>query len=425
MVEWVEVAARRVISTFHYTDLIDVVVAAAFIYVFVALLRQSAPHGTGRRILVVILLLVGSFALADTFDLYLVQRIVQALLVIALLGAVVVFQADLRRMVDRLGELYVPWRGRGHQTVSVVTDKLTEALTRLAETRTGALVALRGDDSLDRHVEGGVELEGRVSLPLLYSIFDASSPGHDGAVLLEGDRIARFGVHLPLSSHAASRRQLGTRHAAALGLSEVCDALVLVVSEERGVVSVAEKGDLTEAAGTELKERLDAFWEKHYAEASADRPAWWRRQGWQNAVTSLLLAVLLWFIFAYNPNTIFRTYTVPIEFRNVPSALQLQEPIPSLAQVTLTGPEQAFRQLDPSSLTISISLSRAEAGMNTLTIGREAIRLPATLDLYGVDPEVLRVEMSRRGQTSSHRIAPPAWRMKTVPRVAGTQQPGR
>src|SRR5262249_56151173 len=106
----------------------------------------------------------------------------------------------------------------------------------------GALFVLPRPEPIEGHVGGAIPLGGRISEPLLLSIFDASSPGHDGAVILRGSQLERFAVHLPLSVNRAALGAGGTRHAAALGLSERCDATCIVVSEERGTVSVARDG---------------------------------------------------------------------------------------------------------------------------------------------------------------------------------------
>lgn len=117
------------------------------------------------------------------------------------------------------------------------------AASKLGEMRTGALIAVKGAEPWDHHMQGGIELGGAISLPLLFSLFDHRTPGHDGALLIEGNRVTKFAVQLPLAPippHVI--RYGGTRHAAGLGLAEVCDAFIVVVSEERGTISLAHDG---------------------------------------------------------------------------------------------------------------------------------------------------------------------------------------
>src|SRR5699024_11365592 len=137
------------------------------------------------------------------------------------------------------------------------------------------------------HIHGGIKLEGEISLPFLLSIFNPESPGHDGAVLLEDHEITRFGVHLPLSTNLNRQLTSGTRHAAALGMSEHCDALVGVVSEERGVISVAQAGHLFEVdTGSELKNILDDFWNNHYRTSDTSWIDWWKKLHYKTAIAS-------------------------------------------------------------------------------------------------------------------------------------------
>lgn len=168
------------------------------------------------------------------------------------------FQDDLKRFFERLAV----W-GLGRQSGSP-GDSTVESVVRtslaLANVRHGALIVLPGREPLDRHLEGGVPLDGTVSDLLLLSLFDPHSPGHDGAIVVDTERVRRFGVHLPLSADFAELGSRGTRHAAALGLTEQCDALVVVVSEERGVVSVAEGGSLSEVESPDaLRARIARF----------------------------------------------------------------------------------------------------------------------------------------------------------------------
>ena len=138
---------------------------------------------------------------------------------------------------------------------------IIEAVQKLAENKIGALLVFKGREPLERHIRGGVSLNGRISYPLLYGLFNTQSPTHDGAVIIEGEWIDRFAVYLPLSQHVKEGSEAGTRHAAGVGLSEMCDALVIVVSEERGAISVAEHGRLdAPLSPTALKERLDKFY---------------------------------------------------------------------------------------------------------------------------------------------------------------------
>src|SRR5262245_46451357 len=149
---------------------------------------------------------------------------------------VIVFRDALRQFVDPIA-VWSLARKRLPALGSHTSDILVRTLSDLAKEHGGALMVIRGNDPLEQDITGGIPLDGKLSGPLLKSIFDPHSPGHDGAVLVEQDSITRFAAHLPLSKNLTQLTNVGTRHSAALGLAELTDALCIVVSEERGTIS--------------------------------------------------------------------------------------------------------------------------------------------------------------------------------------------
>jgi uncharacterized protein (TIGR00159 family) len=240
----------------YLPDVLDVLVVAIIFYGILLWLKQ-------RRSRVVVLgcaVVAGLYVCARVFGMYLTLSFFHAGFTAILVSLVIVFQDDLRRAFERLA--YAQAFSRNEQTTLAATtlDLIVEALSTLAENQIGALVVFEGREPLDRHTRGGIALDGQMSFPLLYSLFHPESPGHDGAVIISGDRIKAFAVHLPLSTHLTEVGQTGTRHTAALGLAERSDALVVVVSEERGTISVAEAGQLEQSVPpSDLKERLAQY----------------------------------------------------------------------------------------------------------------------------------------------------------------------
>jgi hypothetical protein len=235
-------------------------------------------------------------------------------------------------------------------------------------------------------------LDGRLSKPLLMSIFDPHSPGHDGAVLIEADRITKFGAHLPLSKNLAEVGMLGTRHAAALGLSEQADCFVIAVSEERGTITLAENGRLERMESVpQLKARLERFLAERFPHSPRSESDW-RRLFQENARIKLLsvgLAGLAWLMLAYRAGTIQRTFAVPMEYRNLPSGWVLEGQKPSEARVTLSGSERAFYLLNPAGLIISLDLSNVREGTNRIAISEEDLKRPSNLAVYRIEPDTL------------------------------------
>ncbi len=378
---------------FRIADAVDIVLVSLFIYSALVWFRETAS----RKIMAGVLLLAVVYFAARAFDLYLTSLVFQTTFAVLLVVLVVVFQEDLRRMFERVAAWGSLRSLRPDASSNGDVDALVEAAFHLAANKTGALIVLAGDESLDRHLDSGVPLNGGASKPLLYSIFDPHSAGHDGAVIVDNDRIVQFGAHLPISKNRREIAGRGTRHSAALGLSECSDALIIVVSEERGTVSVAEAGKLSHmASAADLKNRIDRFRSKRFPET---RHMMGTRLVTQHSLLKLLalaLAVTAWFTLAYNPNTIQRTFAVAVEYRNLPRHLVLEDGAPTEARVTLSGSERDFRFLEPGTLKISIDLGENMAGLQVVPITRANINLPANLSTYRIEPPVIRLYLRQR-----------------------------
>lgn len=371
-------------------DALDILIVAAVFYLLLAWLRSSLPIGVARRSMVAAPVAIVIYVLARWFDLYLLQQILETLLLVILVGAVVVYQADIRRMLERA------LHGRtASEPASQPLEILTEAATHLAAAKTGALIAIRGREPWSTHIHGGVELDGTLSAPLLYSLFDPGTPGHDGAVLIENGVLTRFAAHLPLASDLPEASRFGgTRHAAALGLSQECDALIIVVSEERGTIGVAEGGTLfDDVSPGQLTERLHRFWRQCFDEEPAASRRVRKTARLQTALASLALAATLWLVLVYSPDTLVRTFTVPIALRNLAEDWVTAGAVPADAEIELAGSERAFQGLDADSLTIAIDLSRPTSGFRQVVIGEDNLALPSGLTLRRARPAVVPVEL--------------------------------
>jgi hypothetical protein len=277
-------------------------------------------------------------------------------------------------------------------------DVLVEAVDRLAAARYGALIALRGREPWPAHVQSGVALDGKASVPLLCSLFDPHTPGHDGAVLVEGEVVTRFATHLPLAAEPPDVSRFGgTRHAAALGLSQECDAFVIVVSEERGTIGVACDGRLTEVPDAQALGPLVArFGDGSAGHGGPHRARSWRHPRVQTAAASLGLTLVLWFVLVYSPDTILRRFEVPIAIRNLPEGWTVLEPLPETVQIDLAGAESRLRAIDPGTMAMAIDLSSPTEGTQRIELGgKEALALPAGVELRRVLPAALALDVQR------------------------------
>jgi uncharacterized protein (TIGR00159 family) len=387
---------------FRLTDAVDITIISGLFYSLLVWFKESAS----RRVVIGVTVLVIVYFFARAFDLYLTSLLFQAGFAVLVIMLIVVFQEDLRRALERVaswGPLTSQFSAAA-QTTDI--DTLVEVAFHLAANKTGALIVVKGRDALERHVQGGISLAGNTSKPLLLSIFDAHSPGHDGAVIMEQGRVAMFGAHLPLSKNRKEITYRGTRHSAALGLSECSDALIIVVSEERGVVSVAERGMLKELASPAvLKRQLEWFFQDRFPQHT--EPMWKRLLAHDVGLKALavLLACIGWLLLAYNVSTIQQTFEVPIEYRNIPPTLALDESVPNKARVTVSGPERAYHFLEPTALKISIDLGVSSVGSQVIQITEKNLKLPSSLSLRRIEPQVLWITLRKTASTAPLNLA--------------------
>jgi uncharacterized protein (TIGR00159 family) len=371
-------------SIFFWRDLVDIATVGALLWLAIRFVRRTR----GRRALTGLTLLGGVYLLAAALGLQLTASLFQGFFAVLVLVAVVVFQEDLRRLFEQLGSLR---RGDARDRRGVDTsDVIVRAVARLAATRVGALIVLPQREPVDSHVEGGIALEGRISEPLLLSIFDASSPGHDGAVILRGSQVERFAVHLPLSANRAALGAGGTRHAAALGLAERCDATCIVVSEERGTVSVASDGALRVLARPQdLALELLA----HGAREAEQRQPWWRDRAGVDAALAAAGAVALWFVFV--PGSALTEVTVPAAVRviNLPDDLELESIDPTEVKVTLRGLRRDLVLSKPEQVAVRVDGYLARMGRRTFAIADDSVRRPDALDVVSVHPDRVKVSL--------------------------------
>ncbi|MCS6976517.1 MAG: diadenylate cyclase CdaA [Gemmatales bacterium] len=240
-----------------FRDLIEVGILAVFIYLVLRLIGAARGAGIVRGLGIVV---VGVFLLAQvviaSLDLTELSKILDYVLSTALVGLIVIFQPELRRGLLVLGRY--PVLRAFNPTQGPLADKLADAAEALSREYTGALIAIQRSMSLAAYINSGERLDAEVTVDLLRTIFHKASPLHDGAVIIADGRLAAAACQLPLGEAPEGAAQYGMRHRAALGLSEETDAVVLVVSEETGRISLAIGGRLEPVARENLSRRLAA-----------------------------------------------------------------------------------------------------------------------------------------------------------------------
>lgn len=233
-------------------DLVEILLVAALLYRLLLIIRRTRA----MQILLGLVLLTFVYLGAQFLRFVLITRILETLFQYGAIAALVVFQPELRSALARLGRSRMFGLFERLEESQVV-DELIEAVDRLSRGKIGAIIALEREVGLDEYAQTGSPVDAPVSAEMLATIFTPHSPLHDGAVLIAGDHIRAAGAILPLTQFPLPDRTLGTRHRAAIGLSEETDALVIVVSEETARVSVAVAGRLErDVGGTRLRQIL-------------------------------------------------------------------------------------------------------------------------------------------------------------------------
>ncbi len=382
--------------TIRLADVADILVVSILLYLGLQWVRRRATRSVAAAMGMLAVVYVG----ARVLDMHLTLMVFQTGVTVLVVSLVVIFQHDIRRTFEQLSS----WRGfqgnKSSENWAGFVDDLIETSSTLAKRKIGALIVLVGRQPLEPHIEGGVVVKGRISTPLLMSIFHPATPGHDGAVIIDRERIEMLGAYLPLSHNLDRIGKGGTRHAAALGLCELCDTLVIVVSEERGTISLAEQGELEvqDSIGA-LQERLETFYHAKYPTSRNHSLARSWRRHLALKLLSLSLAGMLWFFAAYRPEATKGTTfeEVSLEFRKVPNHLTLDTPDPARVKVALNGSILAFANAnDLKNLKISIDLNKFNEGEHDIELDKSFLRLPSGLTVERFDPPAIKITLKRK-----------------------------
>ncbi|HVR72089.1 MAG TPA: diadenylate cyclase CdaA [Vicinamibacteria bacterium] len=224
-------------AEFTWVDVLDILIVAFLIYQLLQFIRGT--HAVQMALGGMVLVLV--YFVSQWFNLEAVNWLLRTFLPYVVFGIIVVFQAEIRKVLAHLGK--PPLLGAfGSQRTEEVVDEVVLAATSLAAQRTGAIVVLEREMGLRAYIETGIGLDALLTYDLLISIFNPGTPLHDGAVIVRGNRVAAAACFLPLTVNPELSRQLGSRHRAAIGVTEDTDAVAVVVSEETGTISVVVGG---------------------------------------------------------------------------------------------------------------------------------------------------------------------------------------
>lgn len=232
---------RLIFSTLKITDIIDILVITLLIYKVILLVKETRAEQLLKGLFIIFLF----SKISEVLNLYAVTWLISNVFTVGLILVIVVFQPELRRAFEKLGRTNkwvtsIVKIKREHSLFKA--EEITNAVASLARQKIGALIVIENTVGLSDIVETGTYINGLVSSELLINVFIPNTPLHDGAVVIKDDKILGAGCFLPLTSNPTLSKELGTRHRAAMGMSEKSDAFIIIVSEETGVISTAQNG---------------------------------------------------------------------------------------------------------------------------------------------------------------------------------------
>ena len=236
------VQLQGLLATIGILDIIDIVVVAYFLYRVYLMLKNTRAATLVKGLLV----LVGFMIICRAVNLHVISWLLEKSMTVIMVALPVVFQPELRRALEQIGrgKLFRKGSELDEQELNAMLDDVANATKAMSASKVGALMVFERATGLVERIETGVPIDGVVSSGLIQNIFVKDTPLHDGAVIIRGNRIVAACCLLPLTENRNLSQELGTRHRAALGMSEQSDAMVLVVSEETGAISIARNGEL-------------------------------------------------------------------------------------------------------------------------------------------------------------------------------------
>jgi diadenylate cyclase len=378
----------------RWQDVVDILLNSYILFRLYVLFR-------GTRVIRVVagLVLLWVFQrVAVQMELIVTSWAMQGIIAVAALIIIIVFRNEISEVLQARNWRAILW-GFPRRITGTPIEIITESIHELSRRRIGALIVLPGKENISELVTGGIEWQGVVSREMLLSIFWRGNPVHDGAIIVEGRRIARVGAILPLSQRNDLPQRFGTRHRAAVGLAQESDALVIVVSEETGGVTVTRGEDIIDIRDNhmlirELRRHLGM--EKKKAEGI-------KRETLELstvAVLCIMCITAIWFSFSKGMQTL-TTIKVPVEFTNRAGDLNIFDTSASTVDLYLSGSGTLIKSLQPSQLKAFIDLKNANIGENTFNLNGRNVMLPPGVTLNRIEPASLRVTLDR---TSSKKV---------------------
>jgi diadenylate cyclase len=380
---------KDLLHLFRWQDGLDILILTYIFYRLYLWLRKKKA----LRMILAILVLPLFYVFAKWLDLPLSVWGLQNLWPVILIVVVVIFQEEIREV---LGNISLPtfFFGRSEKLTSEAIDKIVEAAFQMADRRIGGLIVLQKGDDLDELIHEKAPLEAEINEDLLISLFNPQSPLHDGAVIIQADRIRYAAALLPLCKSISLPKEWGTRHRAGVGITEISDAECMIISEERGEVLLACKGTLQKKATREdLKKALV---HDVPVQVRKDRESIWPKKLFQDLPQKalfLFLVCLLWvFVIGIRQGEV--GFNIPIEYYSIPQHLVIAGEPPKEVNVRLKGSQRLLSSLKPDQIRVRVDLSDVHQGNNQISVSEANINTGPGISVANFYPRNIRIQLS-------------------------------
>lgn len=378
-------------------DIADILIMTLLLYQLYYWFRKTRALqvvlGLGSLILL--------YMVTKSLGLFMTSWVLQELGTVIFVLIIVVFQGEIRQALYRFSMLR-NFFDRKDETFSLDIHGVVSTLFSLAERRIGAIVVIERKESLDDYLLHGVQLDSLFSSQLLASIFEDVSPLHDGAVIIRNSRISEASSHLPLSINSELPQYLGTRHRAALGLTEKTDAIVLVVSEERGEVSYVTAGEIIKVGS---RDELAGMLEASVVPANTTLPKFsFKERVTRNLLPKFVtfcLVLICWLLINVRQGGV-QAVSAQVKFNNLPENLVLKGDLPSEIEVQLKILSTIFTSGNKPEIVADIDLSRIHEGVNIVPVEAKSFRPPLGVSVVKSSPSTLKIVAEKK----SYRVVP-------------------
>jgi diadenylate cyclase len=377
---------------FRLHNIIDILLVSFLLYQLYLWVRESRALRalTGLAIIGVLSLVARWTGMVMT------GWIFQSLWSIILLVIVIVFQPEIRRILERMNPLDLI-RGQPVALQREMLVEITETVFDMAREKVGALIVLPRHDPIEEYLREGVQLEALVSRELIRTLFQPPAPTHDGAAVIRANHLERAACFLPMTTAIGLPSEYGARHRAAIGLTERCDALCLLVSEERGTVALARKGTLIpffEPARLEQELELELHDTLSSETSTEGRWSFLTHNLWAKGM-AVALAAVLWVALAGQQSSEI-SMTIPVEYQQIAPHIELRGDVPREVNIRLRGSQLALEALRSRQVRARVSLAQVREGINYFLLTRNQIDLPAGIDLTEIRPALLLIEVQKK-----------------------------